>query len=110
MNMYAALLHDIFGRIFRQPKLIGVTFYPAQCHLDALLENIAKLSSELHTTAAWHIGNFDKQDGTISPRTIGHEASHDTWTAIYIVSIGSTSKPEICVSRLAVNAASFTLR
>ena len=66
MNMDATILHDIFGRISRQAKLVGMGFDPAQCHLNTLLEDISQLSSKLHATAPRHVGDFDEQYAPVS--------------------------------------------
>jgi len=62
-----------------------MTFDPRECNFDTLLQNCAKRTSKLYASVAWHIGNFDEKDATITTRTIGHQTSHDTWAANHLL-------------------------
>ena len=84
--MNATFLHDIFGWVVCQTKLICMGLDPGQCYLDTLLQNVAKLSCKLYTAATRHIGDFYEEDAPIATRTVGHETCDDTWATILLVS------------------------
>jgi hypothetical protein len=66
MDMNAPIFHDILCRIVRETQLVCVGFDPTECNLDTFFEHIAQLSSKLHTSAAWHVGDFDEKYASIA--------------------------------------------
>ena len=66
MNVDTAVLHDVLRGVVCQTQLVRMRFDPAQCDLDALLENITELASKLHAPAAWHIGHFDEKYASVA--------------------------------------------
>jgi hypothetical protein len=79
--MNATFLHDVFGWVVCQSELIRMSFDPAQCHLDTLLQDVAKLSCELHAAATGHIGDFYEKDAPVATRTVGHETCYNSGAA-----------------------------
>lgn len=80
--MNATFLHDIFRGVMCQTQLVRMGFDPAQCDLHTLLEDVAKLSSQLHAATAGHVRNLDEKYAAVAARAVSHETGHDTRATI----------------------------